>query len=70
MPQNSDSFKSSKKYSRARTLLALGVIAGVAVYNKDAIASNLSFSKNSQGPNEIEYDSHGNPMFLMKGEKL
>ena len=66
MSQNSDSFKASKKYSRARTLLALGVIAGVAVYNKDAIADTLNFS----GPKEIEYDSHGNPMYLMKGQKL
>ena len=69
MPQKSDSFTASKKSYRRRVLLALGVIAGVAVYNKDAIADNLNFSSYPK-PNEIEYDVDGNPMYLMKGEEL
>ena len=55
MSQSSDSFKASKKQSKARTLFALGLIAGVAIYNKDTVADNLGLSNNVP-TDEIEYD--------------
>lgn len=66
MPQKTDSFTADKRSNRRRALLALGVVAGIAVYNQDAIRSNFAKS----GPNDIEYDSNGKPMYLMKGQQL
>ena len=67
MSNKSDKFSTVSRSYKREVLLALGVITtGAAYYNKDAIYSKLI----NKGPNEIEYDHLGNPMYLVKGNHL